>query len=220
MTNFSILGRSTVSATIIILAGMYVVLTLSDYSLPKKAIIRPVETLFYRTVRWFSPPKTASEVGTDRNAEEIVLHDPMGIAEDELGNIYIGDRGINNLQGGFIWRIDPEGIGSVIAGTGRPGTAQTDIPAVDSDLANVQGLSVDSKGRVYFCDSDNHVLLRIEKNGLLTKVAGIGEPGFNGDERVATSAALNRPFDVRIDASDNIYIADYKNHRIRKIDRA
>jgi len=108
-----------------------------------------------------------------------------------------------------------EGRASVA--TGRPGTSQTGRPALSSDLARIQGLSLDSRERIYFCDSTNHVVLRIEKNGLLTKIAGTGEGGFNGDGMPATSALLKKPFDVRIDAQDNIYIADFKNHRIRKI---
>ncbi len=217
--NSSALTRTSLNITIVCLVGMLLILSLAGNSLSGKSMVEPIEVLYYKTVRWFSPPKTPSEVGTGRIASEVVFHDPMGIAEDDSGNVYIGDRGIHGLQGGFIWRVDPQGIGVVIAGTGQPGKAYSDIPALASDLSDVQGLSLDSHGRVYFCDSANHVVLRIEENGLLTKVAGTGEAGFNGDERLATDASLNRPFDVRLDAWDNIFIADYKNHRIRKIDR-
>lgn len=217
MRDSPVLMRIMVNTMVASLVGLSLILYVGIASLSEKSIVKPIESLYYQVVMWFRPPKTPLEVGSGKTIREIIFHDPMGIIEDDVGNVYIGDRGIHGLQGGFIWKIDPQGIGVIIAGTGYPGTAHSGIPALASDLADVQGLSVDSQGRVYFCDSANHVVLRIEKDGLLTKVAGTGEGGFNGDGRPATRASLKKPFDVRLDVHDNIYIADFGNHRVRKI---
>lgn len=81
------------------------------------------------------------------------------------------------------------------------------------------GVAVDSSGNVYFADSSNHTIRKLDPTtGLLTVVAGVGTSGFSGDGGLATSAKLNSPKGVAVDSSGNIYIADTSNHRIRKID--
>jgi hypothetical protein len=70
---------------------------------------------------------------------------------------------------------------------------------------------------VYFADSYNHVILRIEPDGTLNRIAGTGRPDDGGDGGPATAAGLNQPYDVRLDWDGNLYIADYGNHRIREI---
>jgi hypothetical protein len=73
---------------------------------------------------------------------------------------------------------------------------------------------------VYFADSYNHVVLRIEADGALARVAGTGIAGDGGDGGLATAAELDQPYDVRQDGLGNLYIADFGNHRVRKVDRA
>jgi sugar lactone lactonase YvrE len=75
---------------------------------------------------------------------------------------------------------------------------------------------VDSSGNVFVADSGNN-RIRMVSHGTITTVAGNGAAGFGGDEGPATSASLNSPQGVAIDAAGNLYIADTGNNRIRKV---
>lgn len=142
----------------------------------------------------------------------------MGIAEDGSGNIYVSDR-----DSRLIWKIEPSGRATVIAGTGkttRPGgLPRNPVPARDVDFASIEGIVVDRDGNLLLADSLNHAILKIDSHGYLTFFAGNGERGFSGDAGPATQAQLHSPYDLRIDSKGNVYIADVKNHRIRMVDR-
>jgi hypothetical protein len=157
-----------------------------------------------------------AELGDDGPVIAIRLGDPMGLGQDAAGNLLVSDRG-GGGSGRVVWRLGTDGIARIAAGTGRRGTAPTGIPGRRSSLGSPQGLSVDGEGRVYFADSYNHVILRIDEDGTLRRIAGIGRPGVAGDGGPAAAAALNQPYDVRPDAQGNLYIADFGNHRIRKV---
>ena len=90
-------------------------------------------------------------------------------------------------------------------------------PATDATLGFVRGLALDSAGNVFAADPSNHLVVRISTTGVLTVVAGNEIRGLSGDGGPATSASLNLPFDVAVDATGNLYIADRDNERIRKV---
>ena len=151
------------------------------------------------------------EAGNGGPASEILLQDPMGIDVDRGGNIYVSDRGR------LIWKIAPDGTATVVGGTGQGGLPPDGALALEADLGRPQGLCLDAEGRIYFADSRNDLVLRIEADGTLTRIAGTGERGFSGDGGPATDAALNVPFDVRVDGEGSVFITDFGNHRIRKV---
>jgi Bacterial Ig-like domain (group 3)/NHL repeat len=70
---------------------------------------------------------------------------------------------------------------------------------------------------LYFADRDNHSVRKIDTTGKITTVAGSGVEGFDGDGGPATSALLDTPGGVALDAAGNIFVADTKNHRIREV---
>ena len=162
------------------------------------------------------PPWSAADVGNGRAATDIVLLDPMGIARNSSGTVYITDRG-RGTRGRFVWRVEPDGTAHVIAGTGRRGGSPAGVPALESSLGSPEGVAVDEGGLVYVVDSANHVVLRIEHDGGMTRIAGTGERGFGGDGGPATDASLAMPYDLRFDSRGNLYIADFGNHRIRRV---
>ncbi len=78
---------------------------------------------------------------------------------------------------------------------------------------------LDSQGNLYIADVYNHRIRKVDRNGMITTVAGSGVAGFSGDGGLATEARLNTPWGLLIDREDNLLIADSENHRIRKVGR-
>ena len=80
------------------------------------------------------------------------------------------------------------------------------------------GMALDSAGNLYIADRNNQRIRKVSATGVVTTVAGTGTLGAGGDGGPATAAQLNRPEDVAVDSSGNLYIADTFNYRIRKVD--
>jgi len=88
--------------------------------------------------------------------------------------------------------------------------------AIEAHLNRPQGIAVDKQGNIYIADYLHHRVRKIQ-NGAITTIAGTGVPGYYADDLPATSSKLNSPMDVAIDSQGNIYIADFGNHCIRKV---
>ena len=109
--------------------------------------------------------------------------------------------------------IAPNGDVTTLAGTGSKG--DTDANGTSASFNSPTGVAVDGSGNVYVADYDNHKIRMIAPNGDVTTVAGSGNQG-NTDAN-GTSASFNSPFGVAVDGDDNVYVADARNHKIRKI---
>lgn len=177
----------------------------------------PFKSAYLRYSKWRYDWRSPSDLGDRKNALQIIIESPMGIAEDGLDNIYVSDRAAR-----LVWKIEPSGKATVIAGTGKTtgpkGLPHSRVLARDVDFASPEGLVVDKDGNILLADSLNHAILRIDADGYLTHLAGNGQRGFNGDGIQATEASLALPYDVRLDSKGNVYIADVMNHRIRRVD--
>ena len=143
------------------------------------------------------------------------LHSPEGMAVDAAGNLYIADVGNHRVR-----KIDSAGVITTVAGTGERGHGGDGRLAASAQLQSPRGVTVDAAGNLYIADSSNHRVRRVDPAGVITTVAGTGERGHGGDGRPATSAQLSFPSDVAVDAAGNLYIADYSNHRVRRVDPA
>ncbi|MGD0499911.1 MAG: putative Ig domain-containing protein [Bryobacteraceae bacterium] len=157
---------------------------------------------------------TASYSGDGGQAASAGLWSPSGIAVDGSGALYIADRGNNCVR-----RVSPSGIITTIAGGAVGGYSGDGGPATKARLWVPSAVTLDASGNLYIADTENNVIRRISPSGIITTVAGSGlfSAGFSGDGGAATSARLNYPFDVAVDGSSNLYIADNQNHRIRKV---
>jgi glucose/arabinose dehydrogenase len=82
------------------------------------------------------------------------------------------------------------------------------------------GVAIDSNSILYFADSNNHRILKIDKNGIVSRIAGNCTAGYFGNGGIATDAQLNYPKGLALDDNGNIYVADSHNNVIRKIDKS
>ncbi len=140
------------------------------------------------------------------------LNAPSGLAVDANGNLYIAD--INNAS---VRKVDTNGIISRVAGTGVAGFSGDGGPAANARLRYPSGVVVDAAGNLYITDTQNGRIRKVDIDGIITTVAGRGGEGASGDGGPATNALLNRPSDVTVDASGNLYIDDNFSYRIRKV---
>jgi sugar lactone lactonase YvrE len=152
----------------------------------------------------------------DGNATASALWGPQGLALDASGNVYIAD-----LVNSRVRRVDyVTGMISTIAGTGTQGYNGDGILAINAQIANPSALAFDAAGDLYFTDRSNHRIRKITMStGIISTVAGTGTQGYNSDGILATAAELNLPNEVAFDAAGNLFIADWINHRVRKVDK-
>jgi hypothetical protein len=133
------------------------------------------------------------------------------------GYVYIADMGNCVIR-----EVNPSGVISTFAGT--PGSCSyggDGGSATSAYLYSPFGVGVDSSGDVYIADTMNCVTRVVNTSGDISTFAGTpGSCGYGGDGGAATSAELNLPVDVALDASGNLYIADFYNQRIRKVNTA
>lgn len=92
------------------------------------------------------------------------------------------------------------------------------VSAQKAPLNQMSGITRDPAGRLVFCDVSNNIIRRINADGTIQTIAGIGIPGYGGDGRPALSAILSGPGHPKYDHSGNLYFADAGNYRIRRID--
>lgn len=106
------------------------------------------------------------------------------------------------------------------AGTGTAGFAGDGGAATAAALNGPIDVAVDAAGNFYIADRANQRVRKVSRTGVITTVAGNGIAGFSGDGGPATSASLNTPSGVAVDSAGNMYIADFENGRIRKVNTA
>ena len=146
-------------------------------------------------------------------ATSIKLAYPNHFAFDVEGNLFLAV-----CVGPPLYKIDLFGLLTVYASP-VPGASSGDGgPALSAKIGCAAGLALDGAGNLYVGDLDGNRIRRIDRNGIISTVAGIGEAGFGGDGGAATSAMLRRPTDIALDADGNLYIADSDNNRIRRVD--
>jgi sugar lactone lactonase YvrE len=160
--------------------------------------------------------------GDGRHPTDALFNCTVGLAFDAAGDLFISDHGNSRIR-----EIDTDGFVSTVAGVGPgvhthlmgPGSGDGG-PAVQGILDHPWGIAFDGSGNLYIADRDHDAVRMIDTNGTLTTVAGTGRHGFNGDGIDATTAKLDRPIEVALDASDRLYITDEDNHRVRMVNHA
>jgi uncharacterized protein (TIGR03437 family) len=132
------------------------------------------------------------------------LNEPYGVGVDSNGNVYIADTGNNRVL-----RITSSGAVTTIL----PPAGTTANAALNSPTA----VTLDATGNLYITDSGNNRIVKVTPAGAASTVAGSGGYGFAGDGGSALNATLAHPYSAAPDSAGNLYIADTRNSRIRKV---
>lgn len=161
---------------------------------------------------WSGPFGQGGFSGDGGLAFKALLNFPVAVATEPNGGFYIADNGNNRIR-----YVNPEGIITTVAGTGSAGFSGDGGLAVNAQLNGPWDIALDMAGNLYFADSENNRIRRISPNGIITTIAGTGEAGFSGDGGFAIDAKLDFPTGLAVSNDGSIYIASYKNNRIRRI---
>ncbi len=139
-----------------------------------------------------------------------------GIGVDKTGNVYVADYGSNMIR-----KITPGGVVTTLAGTegvngAANGTGKT------ASFSSINGIAVDPSGNVYVADKGNALVRKITSRGLVTTLAGAlgtvkGQNLGGFADGTGTSALFHTPYGVAVDPSGSVYVADFWNNSIRKI---
>ena len=161
----------------------------------------------------FAGTGTSGSSGDGYAATSASFSYPQGVTTDRNGNIYIADTYNSRIR-----LVNSTGIITTFAGTGTffSGLNANGVLAKSAKVNYPNGLAVDISGNVFYSDSNNYVVYRIENGtGIVTILAGTGTSGSSADGRPATSALFNTPRSVAVDVSGTVYIGD--GTRVREI---
>ncbi len=137
------------------------------------------------------------------------------LAFDQDGNLYIADGSNYRVR-----KVDPSGVITTLAGTGKPGFSGDGGPAVKARLG-AAGIAADMAGNVYIAAAESDRIRMVDRSGVIETVAGGGKKGVLGDGGPATKAGLQYPEGVSVDAEGNLYFVEGGGRQdVRKVDRS
>jgi uncharacterized protein (TIGR03437 family) len=139
------------------------------------------------------------------------LNGPSAIALDPAGNLYIAQLADSRVR-----VVATNGRISTFAGTGANGYTGEGLPALSSQLSAPGGVAADAIGNVFISVAGNRIM-KVSPDGAMSTLAGTGFPGYAGDGGPSTSAQLNIPSGIALDASGNLYVADSGNNAVRML---
>ena len=174
-------------------------------------VIRKVDTVGNITI--IAGTGTQGFSGDLGPATSATLDSPQGLALDTASNLYIADTHNQRIR-----KLNlTTGVITTIAGS-TSGFSGDGASALSAQLSLPTALALDSSGNLYIADTGNHRIRKLNlTTTIITTIAGNGTQGFSGDLGSATSAAIDSPTGIALDASSNLYLADTHNHRIREI---
>ena len=172
--------------------------------------IRKIDTngIISRVAGKSSPP-WSSDGGAAINAN---FQTPYMLALDGNGNIFVADQLHNSVR-----MVGTNGIITTVAGNGTYGSGGDGGLATNANLSQPSGVAIDLIGNLFIADASGRIR-KVDTNGIINTVAGNGTNGYSGDGGAATNAMLNVPISLCVDKNENLFITDYGNGCIRKVD--
>lgn len=137
------------------------------------------------------------------------------LAADSLGNLYI-----QNTWDSVVRKLSTDGIISAFAGTGVAGDFGNGGQASSAQLNGPGGIAFDTAGNMYIADWSNFVVRKVATDGVISVFAGDGNDGNGGNGGPALSASFDGVWGVAADYAGNVYVLDFNDARIRKVDTA
>lgn len=137
---------------------------------------------------------------------------PMFLNFGPGGFLYVADEG-------RIWRFEPDGSKTPIAGNGTRGLAGDGGPATSAQLGGHGDFAFDAAGNLYISEYDNGVRI-VTPDGRIDTLGGIGREGYSGDGGPARLAAFGAPHGLDVLPDGTVIVADSHNGVIRRIDGA
>jgi sugar lactone lactonase YvrE len=148
-------------------------------------------------------------------ADRTQINNPFGLTIGPDGGLYWAEFGSHRI---LKLDLNTRKI-SVIAGTGMRGYSGDGGPATKAQMNTPHEVRFDSVGNIYVAERDNHVVRFIDvATKIISTAAGTNVAGFSGDGGPANKAQLNQPHSIALDKSDNVFICDIVNNRVRRID--
>jgi uncharacterized repeat protein (TIGR01451 family) len=156
-------------------------------------------------------------------AKSRVLDTPSAVATGAPGTTYFDDR--DKSRQAFVYRADynpqlrdAQPRLTHIAGNGELIGVGDGGKALEEALFGPLGLALDPAGNLYIAEAGGHRVRRIDRQGIISTVAGTGVEGNAGDGNDGKRARLRSPEDVEVARDGTVYVADTGNHRVRRID--
>ena len=170
-------------------------------------VIRQISPAGFVTALAGSPGIPGSTDGTNGTAR---FNNPLGVAVDNAGNIYVADASNDTIR-----RITTTGVVTTLAGlAGASGSADGTNTAARFNQPT--GVALDNLRNIYVADTFNHTIRLITPAGNVTTIAGLAGSSGSADGTNG-GARFNQPNSVTVDSSNNVYVADSFNHTIRSI---
>jgi sugar lactone lactonase YvrE len=140
----------------------------------------------------------------------LIGSDLGGLAADWTGNLFVAN-------GDGVVKIDIAGAITAVAGGPSAAFSLGDGgAATNARLGRPYGLAADQDGNLFIADITYNLVRKVDTNGIITTVAGTGNPGYSGDGGPATNATIS-PSVVAVDGAGNLFFGDL-DYRVRKVD--
>ncbi len=178
------------------------------------SLLPPLSAKADWTIETLAGTGKAGHSGDGGPALEAELDNPFGIVRGPDGAFYFCE-----YTGQRIRRLGQDGVLTTIAGTGEVGFTGDGGPALQGTFNKPHEIRFDASGDLCIVDMVNHAVRKIEmKTGILSTIAGTGEPGYSGDGGPAATAQFKEPHSIQFGPGGDLYVCDIGNHVIRRID--
>jgi sugar lactone lactonase YvrE len=154
----------------------------------------------------------SSYSGDGGPATQATLNNPVYVATDFFGNLFIADSNNNRVR-----RVDSHGVITTVAGNGTADFSGDGGPATEATLNSPTGLCTDPSGDLFIADVGNYRIRKLDTSGKITTVAGNGVQGSGGDGGPAVQASMYIPIRCVVDSKGNLYVTDQSGQKIRMI---